>query len=382
MLPWNVCPFLHVLANAIVSYVAYLGKTFWPVDLAVFYPYDFSLPLWKVLISGIILILITIAVLYYIKKLPFLFVGWFWYLGTLDSCNRTGSGRQSGNGRPLYLSAFYRYCRYAGMGNSAFIPKREIFVKRFYSRLAIAILVILAVLTWHQCGYWKNSITLFSHALRVTKNNYLAHNNLGIALFTEGKFKEAIDHYNEVIMMPNKIMTYNDDYLYSFYGLIYSNRGRAYSELSLYKYAFEDYSKSIRLNPKNAGLFDNRGSTYYKLDQQQCAIEDFNEAIRLKPDVAIYYNDRGNSYNKLGQHQRALDDYTKAISLKPEYADAYNNRGAIYGKFSQYQRAIEDFNKAIYIKPDYADAYNNRGLLILGKATTKTAAMIYKKHVN
>ena len=75
--------FLTRIMNAIISYVSYLVKTFWPVNLAVFYPYQFSFPFWQILTSCFILIGITIVVIYAIKKLPFLFVGWFWYLGTL-----------------------------------------------------------------------------------------------------------------------------------------------------------------------------------------------------------------------------------------------------------------------------------------------------------
>ena len=335
-----------------------------------FYPYENSLTLWKVIIPGLILMLITVIVIYYIKKLPFLFVGWFWYLGTMvPLIGLIQAGSQAMADRHTYLPS-------VGIAiilswGIPYLAKSENIRKKILLPAVIAVLTILTVLTWRQCGYWKNSIKLFSHALRVTKNNYIAHVSLGFALFDEGKVKEAIDHYNKVIMMPYQILTFNDDYLYSFYGTIYSNRGKAYTELGLYQIAFEDYNKSIHLDPKNAGLYDNRGLTYYKLDQHQHAIEDFNEAIRLKPDYANYYNDRGNSYNKLGQHQSALDDYTKAIHLKPDYADAYNNRGTTYGKLSQYQLAIEDFNKAIYFKQDYADAYNNRGITCFRQGNNK-----------
>jgi hypothetical protein len=75
--------FWERITNAFVSYVAYLGKIFWPVDLAVFYPYQHSLPGWQVLGAAAVLIISSIAVIYFMKKAPFLFVGWFWYLGTL-----------------------------------------------------------------------------------------------------------------------------------------------------------------------------------------------------------------------------------------------------------------------------------------------------------
>jgi len=368
--PIEALPFLKRSINAIISYTAYLGKIFWPVNMAVFYPYEHSFPFWQVIASCFVLIGITIVVIYVRKKMSFLFVGWFWYLGTMiPLIGLIQAGSQAMADRHTYLPSvgiavmlawgIPLLCQRVGIRKKILLPA------------AIAVLCILVVSTWMQCAYWKNSIKLWNHALSVTKNNYIAHVGLGLALLEEGKVKEAIDHYNKVIMMPYQILTFNNDYLYSFYGRIYSNRGKAYAELGLYQCAFEDYNKSIRLNPKNAGLYNNRGLTYDKLNQHQRAIEDFNEAIRLKPDYANYYNDRGNSYNKLGQNQRALDDYTEAIRLKPDYADAYNNRGTIYGKISQYQRAIEDFSKAIYIKQDYADAYNNRGITYFKQGNNK-----------
>ena len=115
--------------------------------------------------------------------------------------------------------------------------QREDMRKKILFPAGIAVLAILAVLTWQQCGYWKNSIELFNHALQVTKDNYLAHNNLGLALFEEGKIEEAIDHYNKAIgITPD-------------YDLAYYNRGNAYYSLGQYQRAIEDYNKAIRLKP-------------------------------------------------------------------------------------------------------------------------------------
>ncbi len=92
------------LSNAIVSYVAYLGKIFWPVDLAVFYPYEYSFPLWQIFGAILLLLEISAAVIYCIKKAPFLFVGWFWYLGTLiPVIGLVQVGRQALADRYTYL---------------------------------------------------------------------------------------------------------------------------------------------------------------------------------------------------------------------------------------------------------------------------------------
>jgi Flp pilus assembly protein TadD len=274
-------PFSARVQNAVISYVSYLGKTFWPVDLAIFYPYEYTFPFWKILASCFIFIGITIVVIYAIKKLPFLFVGWFLYLGTLiPVIGFVQVATQSIADRFTYLPSIGIAVMLA-WGIPSLIKNEET-RKNILLPVGIFVLVILSALTWHQCGYWKNSIELFSHTLQVTKDNAQAHNNFGLALFVEGKIEEAIFHYNEAICIK-------PDRLY----------------------------------------YSNRGDAYRKLGQYQRAIEDYNEAIRLKPDFNAYYN-RGNAYTKLNQYQLALKDYNEVIRLNPDYAEAYNNLGVVY----------------------------------------------------
>jgi tetratricopeptide (TPR) repeat protein len=145
---------------------------------------------------------------------------------------------------------------------------REDIRKKFLFPVGMAVLVILAVLTWRQCGYWKNSLDLFNHALRITKDNTQVHNNLGLALFEEGKTEEAIIHYNE----------------------------------------------AIRIKPESL-LYGNRGNAFNKLGQYQRAIENYNEAIRLQPDYAYAYNNRGIAYLKQGNKEQGCSDAQKACEL-------------------------------------------------------------------
>ena len=292
-------PFSVRIANAMISYVAYLRKFFWPVDLAVFYPYELSLPLGEILISGLILVLITAAVLYYIKKMPFLFVGWFWYLGTLiPVIGLIQAGSQAMADRHIYLPSIGIAIMLA-WGIPYFFKQDDI-SKKILFPAAIAVISLIAVLTWQQCGYWKNSITLFKHALHVTKDNYLVHNNLGLTLFIEGKTEEAIYHYNEAIRIKTN---YDDAYF-------------------------------------------NRGIANFKLRQYQLAIEDYNHAIRLQPNFDNAYNNRGAAYGMLGQNSRAIEDFNKAIKLNQDFADAYRNRGITYFNQDNKELGCRDAQKA------------------------------------
>ncbi len=317
-------PFSARVLNTIISYVFYLKKIFSPVDLAVFYPYEHSFPLWQILGAILLLLGISAAVIYFIKKAPFLFVGWFWYLGTLiPVIGLVQVGKQAMADRYTYLPSI-------GIGiilawGIPLLLQREDMRKKILFPAVIAYLAILTVLTWQQCGYWKNSGELFNHALHITKNNTLVHINLGLALSAEGKNEEAIDHFNE----------------------------------------------AIRLKPDYVEAYNNRGVIYGKLGQHQRAIENYNEAIWLKPDLVQAYNNRGYAYVALGQYQRAIEDYNEAIRLQPDYTLAYNNRGIAYDKLGQHQRAFENYNKAIRLQPDDAKAYNNRGYAYLLQGNNK-----------
>ncbi len=271
------------LANAPVSFVTYLGKTFWPHDLTVFYPFADQLPVWQVWGCVLLIIVISAAVIVMTKSLPYLFVGWLWYAITLLPVIKI---IQVGNDA---MADRYTYLPSIGIAimlawGVTLLFKKEDMRKKILLPAGTAVLVILAILTWRQCGYWKNSIELFNHSLQVTKDNYLAHNNIVFALFTEGRIDEAIDHYN----------------------------------------------KAISIKQNSADNYNNRGVAYDKLGQHQRAIENFNQAIRLKPDYAQAYFNMGNVYAELGQYQQAVENYNNAINLKPDYLQAYSNRGTTY----------------------------------------------------
>jgi protein O-mannosyl-transferase len=231
----------------------------------------------------LLIVLIGAVVIIMIKSRPYLFVGWFWYAITiLPVIGIIQVGRQAMADRYAYLPLIGIGIMLA-WGMPLFFTNKGTRNKILFP-VAIACLAIWAVISWKQCGYWKNSTELFNRALNVTKENYLAHNNLGLVLFSEGKTEEAINHYN----------------------------------------------KAIRIMPEHIVFYNNRGVAYIKLGQYQRAIEDFNKAINLRTDYVDSYINRGDAYTKIGQYQLAIENYNKAINLKPDDADFYNRRGAVY----------------------------------------------------
>ncbi len=307
--------FIDRADNAIFSYLVYLEKIFCPFNLSFFYPYQYSLPPWKILISGIILVLITFAVIYYLKKLPFLFVGWFWYLGTLiPLIGLVQVGSQAIADRYTYLPSIGIAVMVAW--GIQFLIKSAHIRKKILFPTGVIFIITLSLLTWQQCGYWKNSETLFRHALFVSEDNDVAHMNLGLALFAEGKIREAISHYNRAIQIkPNDADFYN-------------NRGVAYANLSQYQLAVEDFNKAIRLSDNIAESYVNRGTIYYNLRQYQRAIEDFNEAIRLRPNCIDAYYKRAFIYLNQGNVKSGCSDAQKACLMGIcEILDAAKSKG-------------------------------------------------------
>ena len=337
------------IANAPVAFMTYMEKTFWPHDLTVLYPFSTQIPIWKVWGSFVLLFVLSAIIIEAAKRLPYFFVGWFWFVITLlpvIGIVQIGGGHTVAD-RYTYIPLIGIFIIVA-WGIPSLI-KNEAIRKNILMPTGIVILAILSVLTWYQCGYWANSIKLFDRTLRLTENNYFAHSAFGLALFDEGKTQEAMDHYNQALSINSE------------YAGVYSNRGNAYAKLGQYQRAIEDYNEAIRLMPKYAPAYVNRGLSYARLSRLDQAIDDYNEAIRLKPTYIEAYNARGNAYARMGNDQLAIEDFNMIIRLKPDYVKAYNNRGTVYTKLNQPLKAIEDYNKAINLKPDFAEAYYNRG---------------------
>ncbi len=341
------------LVNAPLAFVTYLVKTFWPHNMAILYPFTDQIPLWQVVGATLLILVITSFVIVMANRLPYLFAGWFWYAITIAPVIGI---IQISLTAPYAMADRYHYLPSIGLaimmawGIPTLIKSEEI-RRRLVFPAGIIFLAILSFLSWNQCGCWKDSINLWSHALMVTKDKYLMYYNRGFAYHDLGQYQRAIEDFNEAIRLKPD------------YATAYTGRGVVSGELGQYQRAIEDFNEAIRLKPDYTKAYTNRGFTYGESGQYQLAIEDYNQAIRLNPNYDTPYYNRGNVYAKLGQYQRAIEDFNEAIRLNQDYAEAYNNRGTTYAKLGRL--SIGDYNQAIHLKPDYAEAYTNRGVAYL-----------------
>jgi len=201
----DLFPLQARLTNAMVSYLEYLGKMLWPEKLAIFYPHPGNaLAVWQGILCGVALVGITIISIRLIRKEPYFAVGWFWYLGTLvPVIGIVQVGEQAMADRFTYIPLIGIFIIVA-WGVPELISKWRYKEKVLSISVGIIIFTLL-ITTWRQVSHWKNSITIFKHAIRVTDKKYpnfaSIHYNLGIALFAKQKNEEAISHYKMAIKL-------------------------------------------------------------------------------------------------------------------------------------------------------------------------------------
>jgi protein O-mannosyl-transferase len=290
------------LANAPISFVTYMGKIFWPADMAVFYPFFGKHPCWQIFGSVLLIILISAAVTILMRRFPYLFCGWLWYaIALLPVIGLTQLKSFAMADRYTYLPSIGISIMMA-WGIQSLIKSDE-GRKKILFPVSIIVLFILMLLAWKQCGYWKDNIMLWNHALKVTNDNYVAHSNLGSDLLEKGNIKEAIDHYNKAVSIA------------PYYEIIHYNRGIASYNLGQKKRALEDFKEAIRIKPDYAAAYYNMGIIYLDLGEYQNAIENYGQAIHINPDYAYAYNDRALASLNMGNNEQGCLDAQKACAL-------------------------------------------------------------------
>ena len=310
--------------NALISYWRYLGKIFWPTRLAVFYPHPGYWPTGQVLLAGGLILVISALLFVQRRRYPFLLVGWLWYCGTLvPAIGLVQSGEQAIADRFTYLPSL-GVLILAIWGAHELSQRWRMPVVPLSVAGAAAIVLCFGV-TRQQLGHWKDSETLFRHALQVTEHNHIAHNNLGSALDEKGQTDEAIRHYQE----------------------------------------------ALRLKADNPTARNNLGIALARKGQIEEALRQYQEAIQLKPNFAEAHYSLANALIRTGRVDEAISEYQEAILLKPDYVDARNNLGFSLARKRRIDEAIREFQAALRLKPDHADARRNLDALLAMKTRSR-----------
>ena len=336
------------IANALLSYAGYIGKMFWPTRLAVWYPLHPGLSAATAMVAGIGLVGATIAVIREARRMPWLVTGWFWYLGMLVPVIGVfqGAGEAMAD-RFLYIPMVGLFIMLSWSVPPRAMERRDL--KVIACGAAAAVLVMCVVLSRVQIGYWKDSETLFQHALDVTGDNCVAHNHLGIALEQTGKVREAIGHYERALQI-------NPDYAEAHYDL-----GSTLAQEGMIPEAIEHLERALQIRPDYAEAHYILGVTLGLAGRTPEAIEHLQYALRIKPDFPEAHCKLGIALGQVGRIEDAIGHYEQALQIKPEYAEAHYNLGIVLGQAGRIEDAIGHYEQALRIKPDYAEAHCNLG---------------------
>jgi Tfp pilus assembly protein PilF len=327
---------------AAVSYVRYLVKAVWPSKLAIFYP-SFKVDTWQVAVSAIILSAVTVLVIRKIVKYPFLAVGWFWYLGTLvPVIGIVRVGAQS-------IADRYTYIPLIGLFILVTWAFRELGMNRSIPRAAwilpLTILMALGSMSRVQAGYWRDNYTLFTHAVQVTSNNWLAHGNLGLELYNRGEMHESLAHFKESLAIND-----SNALVHTIYGNALDDLGR--SESALYH-----YRKALSVNPEYASAHFNIGVLLFQQGRLDDAAVSLRSAIRIDPRFAEAYNYLGVIQATLEKKpEEALPYFENAVRFDQENADAFFNLGLTLENMGRPQEAAEKYRRVLSIDPGHPRA--------------------------
>jgi len=356
-------------ANAVVSYVRYIGRMLWPADLAIFYPHPGnSLPWWQVAGALLLLVITTMLAIRLARCAPYFLAGWLWYLGTMvPVIGMVRVGSQA-------MADRYTYVPMIGLFIAITWAASELAagLRRQTTVLAFAGTVVLSLLswvTWGQITHWKDSISLFRRAVAVTEKNPLAHNMLGAALMAEGKTDEAAKHYQEALRI-------SPEFVKARYNL-----GVAYATLGATDEAIDQFRSALALGPGDPDAHVNLGAAYAKKGLYEQAIAEYHAALDLNPESPLTHYNLGVAYKLARKPESAIDQFRMALRLRPDDPDIRLNLGQACMDRGLIDQAVEQYQQVLRLRPDDANLHNILGMAMLKMGHPAQAAEEFRTAV-
>ncbi len=345
-------PVLARINNAVVSYVAYIWQMLWPVKLAVFYPHpENRLQPWEIILSLLLLLGITAAAIALRKQRPYFITGWLWYLGMLvPVIGLVQVGWQSRADRYTYLPQIGLYIVAAwAVSDLTALWRRQ---RTILSAAAILTIAVLSWRAWVQTSYWRDSETLFMHALAVTSNNDVAENNLGIVFLRKGKLDDAISLLQAAVdLRPENSPAHE-------------NLAKALLQKGQVADALVHYRKLLELQPDNIEVHNIVGTVLIQQGHIREGVEEWQKVLVIQPD-------NGNAMSNLAwvfatSPDESLRDGAQAVQLAEEALRISGRRiplifrtlAAAYAEKGMFSQAIQTAQRGI----ELANGQGNSGL--------------------
>jgi tetratricopeptide (TPR) repeat protein len=315
-------PFIWRLQHALVSYFTYIWQMFWPADLAVFYPHpEDHLALWQVIISAAFLLGMTLLIFIFRRSRPYLLVGWFWYLiMLLPVIGLVEVGLQGHADRYTYLPQIGLYLAITWLVadvSSTLRRRKEILVAA-----AGIIIVSLAGCAWKQTTYWRNSETLWTHTLAVTKDNDVAHTNFGMLLTERGQLDDALSHFQAALDVRSSSAHSHYDLSLA---LIHGDIANALARKGRLDEAMLHLREAVKFQPDYADAHYNLGTALFQKGELNEAIAEYRTTLSIHPYDAGAHTSLGNALVQKGFLDEAVDHYEKALQSEPDSILPLNN---------------------------------------------------------
>ncbi len=335
-------PFLWRVQNAFATYVIYVWETLWPTRLAVFYPHpNDTLAIWEILLAIGLLFAMTIAAIVFRKERPYLFTGWFWYLGMLlPVIGLVQVGEQGHADRYTYLPHIGLFLLAVWfVADVTAVSQRK---SRIAVSAAVTAIVVLARAAFIQTSYWRNSETLWTHALVVTSDNDVAHNKLGYLCVDRGELDKAISHFETA----SRIRSSKRDPHYSVgSAFVQMNLADALGQKGQPDEAMVHYEEAIKLQPNYADAYYNRGNILFAEGRIDEAMADWEKTLQIRPNDVDAHTCLGNALLRRGSVKEALAHYETAIALAPD--DPHSRINIAWVLATAPDTAIRDGIKAV-----------------------------------
>ena len=386
-------------ANAVVSVARYLWKLVWPHDLAAYYPYTVPSSA-AVYLCVFLLIVFSVAVTVWRHRLPWLFVGWWWFLTSLlPVIGIIQIGTQAMADRYMYWPSIGLLVAF--VWGVAHFSENVHWARPAVIGVNCLVALALATTTIRHIGFWRDSETLFRHALTVTRDNPLAELNFGVALGDRAAYTEALFHMREAVRIApqfpeahlNLGMALHERgelteamsefqaaiRLQADYSKAHANLAIVFQEQNDLERAMSEYREALRLDPVAPDVRVGFGLALQRTGQLDAALAQFEEAIREDSSYAAAHSNRGIVLEKFGKFEEAITEYRKALSLDPKNNDAALNLPVVLFKAGKIDDAIAQARELIKQRPDYPEAYFNLGGMLYSKNDFDGAIVAYQK---
>jgi tetratricopeptide (TPR) repeat protein len=356
-------------ANAVVSYVRYIGKAIWPVDLAPLYPHP-NLPggtpwtPWQILGAITLLALLTLSVI--LARRRYAVVGWLWYLGVLvPVLGLVQVGQHAMADRYTYLSLVGLLIIVAWSG--AELASRRPGLRPLIAAIGVGVVVASMASARQQARVWRDSLTLYEHALALAPAAPLMRNNLGTLLNAQGRVDEAIHHYRWALRV-------NPEYASAHNNLANALRARGETDE-----AVRHYRRAVEIEPRLATAHNGLGQVLQGQGELDQAIDHFRRALEVAPEAAELHNNLGVALAMQRELGSAVAHFEEAIELEPRHAHAHSNLANVLVLQGNLEHAVQQYRVALEISPDSVQVHRNAGRTLHALGRYDEAITHYRK---